>query len=231
MNASTLRGLAALCLLSILPRLGAFVVVQSTSISIFRGAEPHIFSFGGTWGYQPFDPALGTLESVTLETRLSATLTMTEFNFFSSGPPAYTMGPIQWTPTAMIGFSAFTADGLSANANLFASAQTVTIQPNASEAAAVDVSHLLTSTTTLPVAMGNFSNPALLHQAILGGNVFESTTYGNSTMRGTITATLTYNYSVTDTGASSAILFFLPLVGLLIYHWRSLRNLPGLYVD
>jgi len=75
------RGLAALCLLCVLPKLGATVIQVGTINGSASGVGRQSFNIGGNWIFNLHDPADGPLHSVSLQIETAVTVFIQETNF------------------------------------------------------------------------------------------------------------------------------------------------------
>ena len=224
MNSPTvLRALAALCLLCVLPRLGALTITQTTSFTASGSAAGYgpLTGPGGVWHYLPFNTTLGTLQSVAFSVTTVATVNMLEINAWAT--PQGPVGAMLFTPRVEMNLFATSTDGGGGNSFAGSSGPTVTLQylETASHTAdlTTNVAALLTDSSSLArySGVGQWPLGITPHQTNISTTIHSSGRFGGVSSEGTATVTLTYHYDVPDAG-NSGLLGTAMLICLLGFH-------------
>lgn len=220
----TARGIAALCLLAVLPRLGATVLTVTQAISYNASSYRiggNIAVYSALWQYQQFDDSLGELESVTLTVTASARVSAFDVNVVG---PAITPVPITVTPYVSLSLTGTLSDLFTVPSDFVRSEGVeVYVPPYGSFSHSADLSVGFTKTTSNVSDLARFSGRSLAlyglppHVALLRIEGSGYGHYGSNDLQGVINATLVYNYRVSEHG-QTVVLFggALGLVGLVI---------------
>lgn len=211
MTSNVLRGLAALCLLCVMPRLGATVMTinQSASFNVSRyvvGVSS--VNAGAYWDFVPFDPAKGILESVTFSATVTMTVSAADLHWYPEpGIPPYPNQPREFTPYTQLHVSAYPMGslGLGLTGSDISYGDRVLVQPGG--LISHTATHVVTVSDTItdPAGLMRYSDPAFSDATIDTVSVGYGR-YGGISIGGTIEASLTYNYRVPEAGATLAML-------------------------
>jgi hypothetical protein len=225
MTPNVLRGVSALCLLCVLPKLGATVltITQAASFQVSNAnSGQNLVGYSAVWSYTPFNPSLGVLESVTFTAVATATVSAGNVNWydFSPGPPP--------TPTPPRMFIPYTALHVNVTPNLMPIPTLNASDYSYGAPVLVEVGgvfshtaiHTITvsETTTDLGLLARYSDPAL-SKALLIAQGEGYGRFGGMSIDGTIQTLLIYNYRVPENGAT--ITLFALALGVI----ASVRNL------
>ena len=208
MNTSILfRALAALCLLCVLPKLGALTITQTASFNVADQSPGNEDSrVSAAWSPQQFSPRLGTLTGATLLINFYGTATSIQRNPFDFPTPMPHRSTIEITSIARILDDG--QDYWSDNNFAFFAGPLVEIAPNFTESYAFsrdfNLSYIIPN-----VPLAAYTGIEFL-DILIGGRSMTDSRWGSNEIAGTIDVALTYTYHVTDEGSS----LFLVLVGL-----------------
>ncbi len=222
MNRALLRGLAALTLACLLPRLGATVLTisQSAHFDVSR----HVVgvssvSAGAYWNFVPFDPVVGTLESVTFAATVTMTVSAADLHWYPEpGIPPYPNQPRVFTPYTRLEVSAhaWPSLGLGPSGSDVSYGDPLLVQPGG--LISHTATHVVTVTDTMtdPAELMRFSDPAFAIAHINTGSGGYGR-YGGISISGTIDGTITYSYRIDDSGATMAMFAACLAIGVVIH--------------
>lgn len=216
-NPNALRALAVLCLLCVLPKLGATVLTITQTAA---GTNAGDYGFGNSASvgleFAPFDARLGTLTGVSLTYSFQVSVSISEFNPFDT---PMIIGP------AIIGTARAFAIHDGELASNFLSAEYARRDPIVE--LAPGRTHGISETFNFLWA-DSLTGPAL--NAFIGGGGIRTTVsstlgvrggYGSTNHTINVTTTLEYRYTVPDSGTT---LLTLSLTLTLLLGFHSLRN-------
>ena len=221
-----LRGGVILSVLALLPKLEATVLSVTQAISLQALSHKNggnLTVYSSLWNYLPFDPSLGTLESVTFSMTATARVSAYDANVVG---PAITPVPITVTPYVSLGLSATLNDLASIPTDFVRSeGPTVYVPPYGAFSHTAELTVGVTQTTSDAFDLARFSGLGLglqglpAHTAILrieGGGFAH---YGSNTLDGVVDAKLVYNYRVSERG-QTVLLFGGCLATLVLVNRR-----------
>lgn len=225
MKSSCLRralAVAALCLITSLPRLGATVVQTGTITAADWRTGLSTFQIGGNWIFDLHDPASGPLNSVTLEIETAVNMQVLETNFFGT--------PLLFAPNVQFQtyFALITPDqGIIHDSQPVSSQSLATpfsLDPNESRTVTHNFVHRTTYTAD-PAILADFIGTGN-GQLFLQASVTPLTDHGTTTVAATTTARLTFN--VTDAGGTAGMMLAgLSVLGLMLrrrFHGDGMMN-------
>jgi hypothetical protein len=207
MNAPALRGLAVLCLLCVLPKLGA-MIVQTATFYGFDERSVGVHRWGTSWAPTPYANAAEPLSSALITATVSISLTGREYN-----PYDYAL----FAGTSTFATSTFSLNGsgstfISERKDWVVQGATVSLDPKTwgptiRHVYTFEHQFLITDPSTLSAFL---SNKVSLSFSTEG---FIPSSYGSSVLQSMISATVGYN--VADDGP--AALLFAPAAGILLW--------------
>lgn len=204
---NALRGLSAFCLLCLLPRLGATVLTytQIANVSNSNSGQSLVGS-GATFNFAPFDSALGVLESATFAATASVTVSAGDVHWYPTGfnPPTWIAK--EFTPYTVLHVDVIPGTNIpQTRVSDYSYGERRLVEPFQS------FSHTHLHVTTFShtesddAALARYLDPSLtfLRVNTIGEGYAR---YGGLSVSGSIHASLTYNYRVSDGGATIAML-------------------------
>ncbi|MDP3073901.1 MAG: hypothetical protein Q8N18_26695 [Opitutaceae bacterium] len=213
---------AVLALFAAVPSAHALTITQNLNVNYggsYQGS-PVFNTFGYTWESNRFDPQLGTLLSVSITALINETLTVVENNAF------FPNQAMIWTPIATMqstmGYSIGTAS--SALASATGSTQSLnyqqygffTTQLSNSLAATITDAASLAGWQRLTPWVDNVNVPHSGIPVDFRTRYYGEEGYGNVTANGTLAASITYTYQVSDHGIT-LVFFSASFLGLLAF--------------
>jgi hypothetical protein len=241
MNASPLRGLAVLALLSLLPRVCALTITQTGTFNFGGGGQTDGRSGGwavsnGGFVFAKWDSP-EALSSIRIDITWGTSITSMERNPFTQPPQLLTVLPnvrsemtftlapnLHWHPSNQIWSTPTTID--------IAADQLTILQPGTSVTFSSGFTHTdgytITDPNVLGALVGSDSGRIDIHQHFFGFGA-----WGFVHSSGNATVTMTLNGEGTASEAShvpehgfSAIMLCASLAGLFAAHRRRKRSLP-----
>ncbi len=218
MNRALLRGLAALILAGLLPRLGATVLTVSQSAGGTAFSAPQN-AWNGSLGFVSsvalFDESLGTLTAVSLTASTTATVITYERNEWAQAV-TYTPQVFLLTTVSLAGVM----PALATDSDM-ATGSPILLQPQQnSPTFSPAFANTLTFESSDPTWLASFTG--------IGSKVINVrqqydglTTFGVASASGTASFTLTYHYQTSDGGSTLALAAPLFLLALLRHRRKS----------
>jgi drug/metabolite transporter superfamily protein YnfA len=205
MNPNALRGLAALCLLCVLPKLGATVLTMTQTANVSNGnSGQRLVGAGATFHFAPFDSALGVLESVTFAATASVTVSAGDVHWY----PAENNPPV-WIAREFTPYTAMHLDFIpgtnipQTRVSDYSYGERTLVQPF--QSFSHTHLHVTTFSQTESAVLASYLDPSLtfLRVNTIGEGYAR---YGGLSVYGSVQASLTYNYRVPEAGATIAML-------------------------
>lgn len=219
MNHRLTCGLAALCLFAFLPRASALTITQTKTYdfnSLASGSSS--INVGGSWSHEPFDTGLGLLQFATLHLVLTATVTATDYNFYTPNPFSPPV-PVVLTPIAQAVLSGGVG-WVGGSETQTISGPAELIQPYAMSRLVAPMNVQLTLIASDKPSLDYLTGPST--SSFAGASFRGSTTWGDLRTAGNITSTLTYHYTVSEVGMTLPMISGALILIVAIHRRRSI---------
>jgi hypothetical protein len=164
--------------------------------------NPRIAGMNQDWHFQAFDSSLGQLDSVILSYTLQGTAFVSDRNVYQEGV-GYNYTLSVGLDTGVMFLSGGSAS-LESGATFYATSPTVFVPYGQAVSFSTDFTMSPSWTYTDPTHLALFKNPASYLSVVSHNNA--ATFVGGSSLTGQLDLTLTYNYTVPDTGSTLALL-------------------------
>lgn len=214
MNTSSLvRGAALALLLPIaVPYIHATVLTVSQSATFAVSAETSGVDTAGTgvmWAFAPFNPALGTLESVTFTATATVTVQAVNAHYYGIIPvPPYTPPPPRvFNPYTALHVTAYPTpahSNVAISDSDYSYGAPVLVDPFQLYSHIATHAATVSETVSDPTSLVRYSSPSppgAVINIVGEGNA----NYGGVSLAGTVAASVTYTYRIDDAGGTAAM--------------------------